>query len=319
MEDAMKNGKEPPSLDQRVAAVLTNDEHHPSSVLADLIAEVDDAIDAADQTGREARAAAADPKVIDGGALGRAFDAEHIAHRLRNGMAALQQLHHEAEARERLKLWHQFADEVEDRAVKLADEMLERYPALTSWLTDFLQRKSIVDKEIEHVNATAPGYEGRRLRSIELVARGIENWGSSTPIEKSLKLPQLVIGSSAPAELLWPPVVQFGVQMMGLFPGNGNIAGPVQGIARFELVDGVIRAIGANGEVLESIAVDQPAVEPLHAEMTMREQALQEQAERAVELARHADDSRARERERQRLNDARENTEFVKRQQAISR
>lgn len=100
----------PKTLDERVAAVLTNDEHRPSTVLADLIAEVDDAIDAADQIGREAREIAGNPKIIDHGALGRAQDAEHTAHRLRNGMQALKQLEHEAIARERLHQWHEQAD-----------------------------------------------------------------------------------------------------------------------------------------------------------------------------------------------------------------
>jgi hypothetical protein len=76
-------------LVERVAAILGNDEQRPSSVFADLISEIDSAIDAADQAGLEARAAMADPKIIDHGARGRAEDAEGLAHKLRNGLQAL--------------------------------------------------------------------------------------------------------------------------------------------------------------------------------------------------------------------------------------
>jgi hypothetical protein len=51
----------------------------------------------------------------------------------------------------------------------------------------------------------------------------------------------------------------------------------------------------------------------------LREQALAEQEERAVELAKHAADSIAREKERERMNDARHNAEIARRAQAISK
>jgi hypothetical protein len=112
------------SLDQRVAGILTGEAHQPSETLSALIAEVDDATDHADQAGREARAVASDPKVIDHGALGRALDAEHTAHRLRNGMAALQQLHKEALARERVTEWHQKCDVFEAMVLKHRAELV---------------------------------------------------------------------------------------------------------------------------------------------------------------------------------------------------
>jgi hypothetical protein len=93
--------------------------------------------------------------------------------------------------------------------------MLERWPAVTSWILDYLQRKAVVDKEIDAINNAAPGFEGRRLRSIELTARGIENWGNSVPIEKQLKLPALVVGSDAAVPLLWPVRQNFGLEMVG--------------------------------------------------------------------------------------------------------
>jgi hypothetical protein len=301
-------------LDERVAAVLTNDEHRPSSVLADLIAEVDDAIAAADQAGREARAAAADPKVIDHGALGRAQDAEHTAHRLRNGMAALKELEHEAQCRERLKVWHADADLVEAKAVKLAEEMREQYPLFASWLVDYLKRKSVVDAEVRHINETAPGAEGRRLQEIELLARGISGYGMSQPIERLLKLPALVVGSQASPPLLWPVTESIGLAIVaGLFMPNGSVhRDPSTPCLGFEMRDGVVCEIG---KPTPSIVPD----EPLHEPLSLREQALAEQAERAVELAKHAADSIAREKERERMSDERHNAEIRRRQEAISK
>jgi hypothetical protein len=128
-------------------------------VLADLIRETDEQIDHCDQLGREMRDRSTNPAILDPAARGAAEDSEFRAARLRNGLARLRELHSEAEARQRLREWHQKADEVEDRAVKLADELLERYPAITSWLVDFLNRKSVADKEIRLYQ-----FDGARLR-----------------------------------------------------------------------------------------------------------------------------------------------------------
>jgi hypothetical protein len=132
-----------------------------------------------------------------------------------------------------------------------------------------------------------------------------------------LRLPQF----SGLEPLLWPLQQQFGVGLVaGLFPANGTpFDGAAGGIARFALVDGVSRKIGHDGQVIGEVLTDQPVVPPLHEPMTMREQALAEEAERAAVAARHADDTRARELERQRMNDRRHNEEFLRQQQSISR
>jgi len=207
----------------QIAGILAADDFQPSDTLATLIREVEEQIAHCDQIGREMRERSVNPAILDPGARGAAEDSEFRAARLRNGLARLEELHREAEMRQRLSDWHQNADLVEERAVKLADEMLELYPKLTSWLTNFLRRKAVVDAEVRAVNESAPGYEGRRLREIELVARGIENWGASQPIEKQLRLPAFVEGFGT-APLLWPPVEQLGVQLVaGIFPQNGTV------------------------------------------------------------------------------------------------
>jgi hypothetical protein len=306
----------PKPLDERIATVITSDDHRPASALAELIRETDEQIDHCDQLGREMRARSTDPAILDPAARGAAEDSEFRAARLRNGLARLRELHHEAEMRERLKAWHEAADDLTVKRDALAAEFKTRYPAIASWLPDVLQRMAEMDRAIEALNASAPGYESRRLLPTELVARNADGWGVSKPVAKTLRLPQF----SGLEPLLWPIPQQFGVGLVaGLFPRNGSVESPTRGVQRFELIDGVIRAIGANGAILESVLVEQPVVEPLHPEMSLREQALAEEAERAAVAARHADDARAREVERQRSNDRRHNKEFLRQQQSISR
>jgi hypothetical protein len=206
-----KNGTAP-TPDERIAAALAAPDQ-PSSVFADLIAEVDGAVDDADRTASEARARSVDPAIIDADAHGRAKDAEFVAQRLHNAVAALHELHCDAVAREQATAWRGDADAVEAIRDKLAAEMAEKYPAATAWIVDFLQRKEACDQEVSRINASAPSFEHRRLRGVELTARGIDNFGlNDRPIAETLQLPALVRGyGSATA---WPPpTVPFSVQL----------------------------------------------------------------------------------------------------------
>jgi hypothetical protein len=318
----MKNGKVEHALDERIAALLKSPDDQPSSLLADILAEIDSAIDHCDQTSREGRAASIDPTRLDGVAhRARAEDAEFLAARYRAGEAKLKELHAVALAREYEARWEAEADAVEARRDEIAAEFRERYAPMAAWLCSALQRISECDRAIDHVNSTAPSGTSRRLVSTELAARRTDQWGASLPISKQLKLPAFVEGDGA-APLLWPPVVQLGAQLVsGLFPRNGTpLDTPAGGILRFELTDdGRIKKIGMDGQVISEMLVDQPVVEPLHPEMSMREQSLAEEAARTAEAARYAEAGRAREAERQRLNDARENAEFARRQSALSK
>jgi len=80
------------------------------------------------------------------------------------------------------------------------------------------------------------------------------------------------------------------------------------------MVDGVVRKVGLDGELIE----EPPMVplQPLHPVMSLREQALAEEAERAIGLDQYAEEGRARERGRQRLNaEALERAEAFEREQ----
>jgi hypothetical protein len=319
----MKNGKAELSLDQRIAAALKEDPEHSSDFLAGLLDEIDTAIDDCDQTSREGRAASIDPTRLDGAAhRAKAEDAEFMASRYRAGEARLKNLHAMALAKEYEERWNAEADDIELAVVRAADELLERYTPLTSWLVEFLTRKTALDKEVARINSAAPTGTSRRLKEVELIARNIEGYGASQPLEKHLRLPALVVDSTAAAPLLWPLPVQFSVGLVqGLFPANGSVRGPTPGsVLRFDLTDdGRIIGIGHNGEVLSEVAVNAPSPPPLHPEMSLREQALAEEGERAAVAAQHAEAGRAREAERQRLSDKSHNEEMARRAAAISR
>jgi hypothetical protein len=205
-----KNGTAP-TLDERIAAALAAPDQ-PLSVFADLIAELDDAVDHADRTAREARAYSVDPAIIDADAHGRAKDAEFVAQRLHNALAALQELQREAVAREQSVAWHADAEAVEAVRDKLAAEMAEKYPAATAWIIDFFQRMVACDQEVSRINGAAPPLEHRRLLGVELTARGIDNFGlNDRLIVETLRLPALVRGYGS--AMAWPaPSVPLSVQ-----------------------------------------------------------------------------------------------------------
>jgi hypothetical protein len=124
---------------------------------------------------------------------------------------------------------------------------------------DYLRRQAELDKEIRRINSSAPLGSSRRLREVELIARDIPSWGSSVPIEKLLKLPQLVVGNSAQAPLLWPPVQHLNLGLLSLFPQNGNVMRDPGTCLGFEMreVDGAM-VVCETGKPPPSMVPDQP-------------------------------------------------------------
>jgi hypothetical protein len=56
----------------------------------------------------------------------------------------------------------------------LAAEMHESYPAAVAQLVDLFQRMAACDREPSRTNGSAPPGDHRRLRKVELAARGVE-------------------------------------------------------------------------------------------------------------------------------------------------
>jgi hypothetical protein len=264
-------GVPPLTLDQRIADLLRPDAEQPtSSVFADLLTEVDTAIDEADQLGREMRAKSIDPSVADGiAARGAAEDSEFKAARLRNGEARLKELHAAAVAREVHAEWCKNADEVGVYANQLAIQLREKYPLLIAEIIKLFGWIVEADRAIDALNRSAPPGEGLRLRHVEQIARGIEDGfrNTDTKILERCVLPEFVPGHGTCKEL-WPPA-------------QPNLS---------------LQIFAQTRAMMQGVSGWPPT----------REQILADPDRRAEDSQRHADAGRARELERQRLNAERE-------------
>jgi hypothetical protein len=68
-------------------------------------------------------------------------------------------------------------------------------------LVDLFERTEAVDKEVSRINGSAPSCEQRRLRQVELVARGLDNFTrADPPITKAVQLADWTHSE----RLIWP-------------------------------------------------------------------------------------------------------------------
>jgi hypothetical protein len=162
------------SLEQRIAAALTDD--ITSADLADLIAEVEAAANAAEQTGKEAHARALDPTVADAAAAREAQrEAEFTTERLDAALPQLDTRLAEVRKAEDLKRWHSNCDALEVERNALAAEMREVYPQSVAKLIDLFSCIAALEDDLSKLHLARPA-GGRHLLGAELVARGLENF-----------------------------------------------------------------------------------------------------------------------------------------------
>ena len=84
----------------------------------------------------------------------------------------------------------------------MAQEYAELYPKLAGQLVDLFERIEAVDKEVLRINGSAPSGRHRRLRQVELVARGLDNFSRAyPPITKAVQLPDWTNSE----KMIWPP------------------------------------------------------------------------------------------------------------------
>jgi hypothetical protein len=180
-----------PNLDQRIADVLRADRDQlASATLADLLTEVGTEIERNDQLGRDARARAIDPTVIDASARGRAEDSEFKAARLRAGQAALQPLHDETLARERSAQWHTEANNLESflkskgvelqakfqKAVEVIDEARQQHKKAVETITEIFLDIETIENTVRKSNGNAPANELRRVQGLRQLAGKIASF-----------------------------------------------------------------------------------------------------------------------------------------------
>jgi hypothetical protein len=88
----------------------------------------------------------------------------------------------------------------------LVEELARVYPPLAAQLADLFERIAANNREVEQTNRALPR-EADSLRSVELVARGLDGWvknGIETPrLTRTLRFPAFVHDAHHPD--LWPP------------------------------------------------------------------------------------------------------------------
>jgi hypothetical protein len=190
-------------LEHRIADALKADDIK-SSDLAALIVETEIAAAAADKTAEEEREKALDPLASPNAAKARAAmeDAAFASDRLHTVLPRLQARLADVQAAEYAARWEPDFEQVQARRDELAQEYATTYPRLLAQLVDLFSRAETVDKEISHINGSAPTGEHRRLLGVELTARDLECFTTANPsIASAVQLPDF----ERSAVLTWPP------------------------------------------------------------------------------------------------------------------
>jgi hypothetical protein len=108
------------------------------------------------------------------------------------------------EADEYFARWEPDFKTVEATRDELAAEMREVYPAAVAQLVDLFHRMTACDRECSRINGLAPPGEHRRLRQVELTARGVDRLlQPDVWIAETLRLP--VFPRDTGPILAWPP------------------------------------------------------------------------------------------------------------------
>jgi hypothetical protein len=162
------------TLEQRITSAFS--ERIASSAVATLIAETEEAITVAEADAEQARAKALDPISSPDPVKARATmeDAAFYRDRLRTVLPNLRKLLKQVEHEEYAARWDAEYEKVKVVRDQLAAELREVYPPAVAQLTDLFQRMAQCDRECSRVDGTAATGERRRLRSVELAARGVE-------------------------------------------------------------------------------------------------------------------------------------------------
>jgi hypothetical protein len=170
----------------------------------ELITETEAALTMAEARARTEREMALDPIASPDAAEAErsAWAAELNRDRLHSFCSQLQQRFDEVAATEYAAQWQATYEHVEARCNALAKEFGEVYPKLVRQLCDLFERMKATDQECSRVAGEAVAGEHRRLRGVDLTARGLENFSISNPsIVETMKAPDWTQSD----HMAWPP------------------------------------------------------------------------------------------------------------------
>jgi acyl carrier protein phosphodiesterase len=194
--EAIMNGREPPSLEQRIVAALAN-QTIGTETLAELINDVEQAAAAADQACFDEHALALDLEASPDAASAhqRVIAAEMSRDRLKASLPKLRDKLAGALEADRYGRWLSEYREVKTERDALVEEFADTYPRLASEMVDLFNRLQECDPKCSEVDAQASNLnaEHRRLSKVELRSRGLEAFSRDHPeIDKAVVLPDFV-------------------------------------------------------------------------------------------------------------------------------
>ena len=192
------------TVDVRIASALALNGEGKASAISDLIVEIEDTLL---------------PQTI------KAFEAERVRllnptnptpdkskamlttlelelERLRAAVPALQQRYRQLTAQEHSVEWNADYALVEKERDQLAAELIALYPTMVKKFVDLFKCIAACDKNVDTINSTAPTGDSRRLKTVELHARGLDYFSATQPsLAKTVCLPH----PGATSQLAWPP------------------------------------------------------------------------------------------------------------------
>lgn len=198
-------------LEKRISAALSGDSLT-SVELSALCNETEMAIDEARVAAEREREAAFDPaQRPDPQAARQAMeDATFRANRLQTLLPRLSQRCSELQIAEERAVFEEKYTAVKGRRDHAVDHLIESFPHLLNDLGSLISQMIKIDAECAEVNALAASLpnEGRRLRGVELTARGLRKFTAGTPSffdardpRFGLRLPDLADST----KFVWPP------------------------------------------------------------------------------------------------------------------
>jgi hypothetical protein len=166
-------------LDDRIAATVGGNAVTSSDDVSALVTEVEEAALACGKAADRARRQALDP-ALTANAVAEARrqmeDAAFRRERMQVAVLRLKDRLKEIKALEEDQRRRIIYDKAKAERDRLAAELKAIYPGIESQLGQLITKIEANDREIEFVNAHGLPTGAERLRSAELVARGLESW-----------------------------------------------------------------------------------------------------------------------------------------------